>query len=186
MAPDEMRWAFNQIMTSLFRVSMMNGYRMRDGSPLDWKNWTNKLNSTDTAYEMQGVLRQLMMNLHAQTDNDFSMKRLTAERIKEYVDKHYHNYTLTVTEIAAYTGLSINYTRQIFKDIYGISISDYILDKKIEKAKELLLNTNDTAKQIAEKVGYPDNRYFYVVFKKKTGETADSFRRKKGSISKNN
>ena len=109
MAPDEMRWAFNQIMTSLFRVSMMNGYRMRDGSPLDWKNWTNKLNSTDTAYEMQGVLRQLMMNLHAQTDNDFSMKRLTAERIKEYVDKHYHNYTLTVTEIAAYTGLSINY-----------------------------------------------------------------------------
>ena len=80
----------------------------------------------------------------------------------------------------------VNYTRQIFKDIYGISISDYILDKKIEKAKELLLNTNDTAKQIAEKVGYPDNRYFYVVFKKKTGETADSFRRKKGSISKNN
>lgn len=77
-------------------------------------------------------------------------------------------------------GYSVNYVRQIFKESCGISVSDYILEKRIETAKELLVSTNYTSKKIAQMVGYPDNRYFYVVFKKKTGETADSFRKKNG------
>lgn len=36
MAPDEMRWAINQIMISIFRTAMSNNYKMKDGSPLEW------------------------------------------------------------------------------------------------------------------------------------------------------
>lgn len=179
MAPDEMKWAMNQAMTSIFKVSMINEYRMKDGSPLDWKSWTNRLNATDTADEMKEVLIQLLSNLSVKTADSGTEKRKTAERVRDYVDGHYCDNTITVTEIAEKIGLSVNYTRQIFKACYGLSISDYITDRRIGKAEELLLNSSLTGKEIAERVGYSDNRYFYVVFKKKTGETAEGFRRKR-------
>lgn len=180
MAPDEMRWAINQIMTSIFRISMMNQYKMKDNSPLDWKSWTHKINATDTADEMREMLIQLLMNLSVESGDSHSAKQKTAAAIKDFVDGNFSDSTLSVTGIAVCAGVSVNYARQIFKDRYGISISDYILEKRIEKAKELLLTTDYTSKKIAEMAGYTDHRYFYVVFKKKVGETAENFRRKKG------
>ena len=183
MAPDEMRWAINQIMTSIFRISMMNQYKMKDNSPLDWKSWTHKINATDTGAEMREMLIQLLKNLAVEGGESQSSKLKTAELMKDYVDVKFSESTLSATEIASYAGVSVNYARQIYKDKYGISISDYILEKRIEKAKELLLNTDYTSKRIAEMAGYTDHRYFYVVFKKKVGETAENFRRKKGLLS---
>ena len=179
MAPDEMRWAINQIMTSVFRISMQRHYKMKDDSPLDWKAWVHKVNATDTRDEMREVLVQLLENLSIREGDIHSSKPQMAEDIKEYVEKNFCVGTLSVGEIASYVGVSVNYARQIFKDTYGMSISDFILEKRIEKAKELLRTTDYTSKRIAEMIGYSDNRYFYVVFKKKVGETAESFRKKK-------
>lgn len=180
MAPDEMRWAVNQITSSVFRDCMAHNYKMKDGSPLDWKNWTNKINETDTSDEMREVLTQLLMNLSIGQEDSFLEKQKIAGDIKAYVDDHFCESMLSVSEIASSTGFSVNYARQIFKDKYGFSISDYIVERRIEKAKELLTTTNYTSKKIAELVGYTDNRYFYVVFKKNVGETTESYRRKKG------
>ena len=179
MAPGEMKWAINQAMTSIFKISMTNEYRMKDNSPLDWKSWTNRLNGTDTVDEMKEVLIQLLSNLSIKAADSGVEKKKTAERVRDYVEDHFCENTITVTEIAEKIGFSVNYTRQIFKDCYGMSISDYITDMRIKKAEELLLNSPLTGKEIAEKIGYSDNRYFYVVFKKKTGETAEEFRRKR-------
>ena len=183
MSPDEMRWAINQIMTSIFRISMMNQYKMKDNSPLDLRSWTHKINATDTAGEMKEMLIELLKNLSVESWDAHSAKQKTAAAMKEYVDANFSDSTLSVTGIAAFAGVSVNYARQIFKDKYGLSISDYILEKRIETAKQLLLTTDYTSKKIAEMAGYTDHRYFYVVFKKKAGETAENFRRKKGLLS---
>ena len=183
MAPDEMRWAVNQITSAVFRICMVHNYKMKDGSPLDFKNWTNKINETDTSDETKEVLTQLLMNLSTGEEDSFSEKQKIAEDIKAYVDDHFCENTLSVAEIASSTGFSVNYARQIFKDKFGFSISDYIVERRINKAKELLATTSYTSKKIAELVGYVDNRYFYVVFKKNVGETTESYRRKKGSAS---
>lgn len=178
MAPDEMRWAINQVMISVFRTAMTNNCKMKDGSPLDWKIWIHNLNATDTKYEMKEVLSKLIMNLSIEEkESDCSRKKL-ADSVKSYVEEHFCEETISVSGIALEMGYSVNYVRQIFKEAYGISVSDYILEKRIERAKELLSTTNYTSKKIAQMVGYPDNRYFYVVFKKKMGETAESFRKK--------
>ena len=183
MAPDEMRWAVNQVTSSVFRICMMHNYKMKDESPLDWKNWTNEINGTDTREETKKVLMRLLMNLATGREDNVSEKQKIAETIRAYVDGHFCESTLSVAEIVASTGFSVNYARQIFKDKYGFSISDYLVEKRIEKAKELLTATDYTSKKIAEMVGYTDNRYFYVVFKKNTGETAEGYR-KKGTAAK--
>lgn len=47
----------------------------------------------------------------------------------------------------------------------------------MNKAKELLIQTDYTVKKIAELVGFSDNRYFYITFKRYTGKTAEEFRK---------
>ncbi|WP_313755928.1 helix-turn-helix transcriptional regulator [Tissierella sp.] len=75
--------------------------------------------------------------------------------------------------------------RQIFRNEKGVTLNDYIISCRIDKAKELLINTDSTAKDISESVGYYDNRYFYTLFKKKVGMTTEEFRKlRKEELSK--
>lgn len=178
MSPNETRWSINQLMVSVLHMIMTLNYKMKDGSPVDWKEWTNQINATDTREEMKEVLIHLLENLSGEQDSGSGAKSRIANKIKQYVDEHYREDTLSVTEIASYTGFSTNYVRLIFKNEFGDSISDYIQNKRIEKAKELLRTSNYTSKEIAGMVGYTDNRYFYVVFKRIVGETADSYRKR--------
>jgi YesN/AraC family two-component response regulator len=55
----------------------------------------------------------------------------------------------------------------------------YIQSKRIERAKLLLLSTNNSLKQIAEKVGLDNSSYFTRIFKNHTGKTPSVFREKR-------
>ena len=98
--------------------------------------------------------------------------------IDAYIQEHLGHADLTPEEIASHVGLSVGYMRQIFRLERGVPINDYLTACRISKAQELLTNTDLTAKRIAEEVGYADSRYFYTLFKKKTGETTEEFRQR--------
>ncbi len=108
-----------------------------------------------------------------------------ADKIEEYVLNNFSRQDFSVDEIAEEVELSLGYIRQIFRSEKGITLNDYIISCRIEKAKELLINTENTAKDISEAVGYYDNRYFYTLFKKKVGMTTEEFRKlRKEELSK--
>lgn len=100
-----------------------------------------------------------------------------ADKIKDYVDTNFTRQDFTVDEITEEVELSLGYIRQIFKNEKGLTLNDYIINSRVEMAKDLLSTTDKTAKDIAEEVGYYDNRYFYTLFKKKVGMTTDEYRR---------
>lgn len=104
-------------------------------------------------------------------------KDTIADSVVKYVEDNYSRQDFSVDEIAKELDLSLGYIRQIFRSERGITLNDYIINSRIDKAKELLLSTEDTAKDISEAVGYYDNRYFYTIFKKKVGMTTDEFRK---------
>lgn len=104
-------------------------------------------------------------------------KESLADAMAEYVEKNYSRQDFSVDEIAAELDLSLGYIRQIFRSERGITLNDFIINTRIDRAKQLLLSTEDTAKDISEAVGYYDNRYFYTIFKKKVGMTTDEYRR---------
>lgn len=101
-----------------------------------------------------------------------------ADKIQEYIQSNFSRQDFTANEISEELDLSLGYLRQIFKNEKGITLNDYIINCRIEKAKELLETTEMTAKEIAEDIGYYDNRYFYTLFKKKVGMTTDEYRNK--------
>ena len=61
---------------------------------------------------------------------------------------------------------------------FGISFIDYVTNKKIEKAKELLVSTDDTCKAIGEMLGYGAQNTFIRVFKKAESMTPAEYRQR--------
>ena len=84
---------------------------------------------------------------------------------------------MRVEEIADKINVSYSWFRRIFKEYTGFGPAQYMQELKIQKGKELLLNTSLSAKEIAFKMGFENHEYFFTVFRKKTGMTPTQYRK---------
>lgn len=64
-----------------------------------------------------------------------------------------------------------------FKDRTGMTLVQYLNEKRIMRAKVLLMNKNLSLEQIAEETGFSNANYLVRVFKKVTGSTISDYRR---------
>ena len=75
-------------------------------------------------------------------------------------------------------GLSYSYIGELFRENMGISITEYVQNLKMDKAKELLLGTPLSIGEIAGHLGYPDSNGFIRVFQSQSGITPGEWRRR--------
>lgn len=100
------------------------------------------------------------------------------EEIRGYIDENYGSYELNVNQIGAHFKFAPSYISKMFKVACGEDISTYIAKLRMTKSKELLLTTEATIEEIAEKVGFGNTVTFTRNFKKATGMTPGSYRKK--------
>jgi AraC-like DNA-binding protein len=86
--------------------------------------------------------------------------------------------TICQKDISNQIGMGYSLYRKKFKEYTGISPTQYQINLKVNKAKDLLITTNGTLKEIAENIGFDSPDYFFRLFKKKTGFTPSEFRDK--------
>ena len=86
----------------------------------------------------------------------------------EFIRNNYARQ-ICLEDIAEYAGVSRVYLSQIFKKETGKNISDYLVEYRLGKAKELLLNSNLKIYTIAELCGFGSAQYFNKIFKKMNG-----------------
>lgn len=96
---------------------------------------------------------------------------------KEYTKQNYQKKELSLQEVADAVGLSRTYFSKVFKDMTGEKYWDYLSKYRIEKAKEILLNTNLGQAEISEKVGYGSEFHFSRKFKEIVGMSPNKFRK---------
>ena len=72
--------------------------------------------------------------------------------------------------------ISANYLSALFSQRMGVSFVEYLTQKRMARARQLLLKTNMRSSEIAYEVGYRDPRYFSFVFRKTQGCTPRAFR----------
>ncbi|MFD0676241.1 MULTISPECIES: helix-turn-helix domain-containing protein [unclassified Paenibacillus] len=96
-------------------------------------------------------------------------------QIKEYVENNYH-IDLSLTILGENIGLSPSYLSSIFKEITGMNFVDYINTRRVEQAKLMLRQTNETVVEISDKVGFTNSNTFIRVFKRHEGITPGQFR----------
>jgi two-component system response regulator YesN len=95
--------------------------------------------------------------------------------IKDYVTRHYQ-HGLSVQKVAEALSISSSYLSKLVKRYLHASFVDYLTYYRLERAKDLLGTTGLMTYEIAEKVGYPDARYFSSIFKKRLGVTPSEYR----------
>jgi YesN/AraC family two-component response regulator len=99
-----------------------------------------------------------------------------AVKIEEYLQEHFAK-PINHQQLSEKFGIVPSYLSKIFAKHKGISPAKYIVQLRMAKAKELLLEHPDwLAKDIAEIVGYPDPNYFSRIFKRETGLYPSEFR----------
>ena len=94
----------------------------------------------------------------------------------QYINQHYDHTELSLETVAAYLSISASYLGKTFKKAYGISVTDCINQVRLQKIIEYLVNTDEAAKDIAEKCGFYNVNYFYTYFKKYFGVTPQVYR----------
>ncbi len=93
-----------------------------------------------------------------------------------YIQQCFHVHTLNADLIAKHLHISEARLRGVFKTETGFSVYSYITNYRIERAKELLLFSNERMDEIANAVGYINGKYLSRVFKKEVGQSPLAFR----------
>ncbi|WP_058305996.1 response regulator [Gracilibacillus massiliensis] len=121
-----------------------------------------------------------LQNMIEETEKYLNNKRISTKEkliydIKKYIDHNYHK-PLQLSDIAVDFHLNASYLSSTFSKEVGVTISDYLLQLRISKAKELLRTTNLKIETIAKQLGYENPRYFHQVFKKHVCTTPNEYR----------
>jgi len=96
-------------------------------------------------------------------------------QITEYIDRNYCD-TLTLQMLADTCHGSPYHLHRTFKRVKGMTPTQYIQQKRVDKAKQLLFFSHLTISEVGIDVGLPNTSYFTTLFKKITGYTPTGYR----------
>ena len=133
---------------------------------------TDILLLSDTYTSLYENLRSIFLSLFekiVQNDTSYNSRANVILKVDAYMKKHYRE-PINTKSIAEQFGFTPAYLSKMFRDYKSITPADYIIQLRMEKAKELLSSSPGCKiKDIAASVGYEDSLYFSKVFKKTTG-----------------
>lgn len=98
--------------------------------------------------------------------------------INKAIDFIHINYSrkIRVSEVAKFISLDRKYISKLFKDIVGVTIQDYLISFRINKAKEMMKDKQLSIGDISRSVGYDNPLIFSKIFKKVNGMSPSKYR----------
>lgn len=182
-------------------------YNSKDRSDVNWKGLEGvvafKINATDNIALLldyiihchlreRGTDEQEARNLGEllvrellllQTSENTPLQNYPEEllRLIAHVESSYMR-SLTVVELANVIGRSRSHVLKLFRNHTGISAKNYLINKRLEEACELLLSTTKSIAEIGQAVGISDPYHFSKLFRQHVKLTPTSFRSSHGMI----
>jgi AraC-like DNA-binding protein len=135
--------------------------------------------------ESQALIRLLLLPFITVSRRTGSIRYDGARRfipVLEFIDRHIDD-ELRVENMAGLLNVHPNYFSGRFSRIMGLPPMEYVLRKRIERSQILLWTTDLPLKEIAAQVGYGDPAYFSRLFKKRTGVTPGTYRKRRRILS---
>ena len=128
--------------------------------------------------ELLGVLEEIERRLPGEQKGEEENKEVTNLMVQKAMDYIALNYSgkISLKEIAQELYLSPNYLSELFKRHTGKNISEYITQFRLEKARRYLQQPEYKIGDVAELVGFSDQRYFSSMFKRRYGMTPNEYR----------
>ena len=121
-------------------------------------------------------IRQLYVTLCGSIGELKTGKHQLMDEISDYICQHYMDADLSLTSVAGQFHVSESYLSSTFKMQTGTNFFTYVENMRMDKAKELLRQTNLKISDISTQVGYASVNSFCRAFKRSTGYNATNFR----------
>ena len=103
------------------------------------------------------------------------------EKVLDYIEANL-SVPLKIAQLARIVNLNPTYFCNLFSKLIGSSPLQYMNKRRIERAQELLLGTNETLYEISQQVGFRDEYYFSRTFKRIVGISPDHYRKQEKNI----
>lgn len=171
--------AFSQIYVKFI---LSNIYRniyeeMQKVSEMDLNGKIDKIYFCRTIQEISDILDNIINSMEKQFSKESFNDRHEIELVKSYIYKNYGK-DLSLEILAEHVYMTSSYLSSIFKKETGMGINCFIKNYRMEKAKDMLENTNIKIKEIGNLVGYSNTSYFCQSFKEFYGLTPEKYRQR--------
>ncbi len=146
--------------------------------------WTRSLGTLHSAYrEAMEALRQGdRTEGGAQFISDLAPAvkggELLCRRALEALDQHYMEANLSLVSLSGMLDVSPNHLSACIKKYTGETFINILIHKRMDAARELLMDGSLKVQEIAQRCGYTDQHYFSYCFKKYCGESPNAMRRR--------
>lgn len=172
--------------------SIYDKYKERGGRPVFHpstteeveKAWTSLFDTAKSADYMRDMkinaaLAELLVLVMSESwhpeDQITAKKKASVADVKEYLDSHYST-KITLDGLADQYYINKYYLTKVFKEQYGQSITNYLLNVRITKAKQLLRFSEKSVEEIGLEVGLGAPHYFSQTFKSVEGVPPSKYR----------
>lgn len=151
-----------------------NGIKLMD---IDYVSILERINSYEKMDQINKEFYTLFEAIATAIDKskDDKTERIIKTAIC-FIEDNYADPNLSTNSVSEKVMMSPVYLGMIFRDAPSKSIYDYISDVRLSKAEKLLRDTDYTIAEILEKIGWENQKYFYVKFKKHFGVTPSTYR----------
>ncbi|HTV20864.1 MAG TPA: AraC family transcriptional regulator [Polyangiaceae bacterium] len=113
----------------------------------------------------------------ARREREDSPSALPAQRLVAFIEEHLGS-DIGIATLAALAGYSPDHFARLFKQGFGLSPYQYILQRRIERAKSLLRDRTHSIAKVAMLCGFASQAHFHTTFKARTGVTPGVYRRR--------
>lgn len=139
--------------------------------------YLQKTSMAESVSEYESILRESIRAVTEKLKRHRSVhtKSIHVKKAREYVSKHISK-RFTLADVAKYVGISPSRLSVLFSETEHQTLRDYILEQRINTAKEMLRYSDYPISSIANYLCFSSHSHFSDVFKKKTGMTPAQFR----------
>ncbi len=147
-----------------------------DHEVLDQVQWKvdSDIHGAGTLLEVQGSYRQLADNIIGEVRKLYSSRQdKLVERASRLIDREIEQgnstFCTTSSQVAQSLMVSVSHLGRTFKHITGVTFERFVMKRRVDFAKQLLLNPDYNVSQVAEKCGFSDPAYFSRAFRRLAG-----------------
>lgn len=175
----------------VYDYSVHNYYDYKHEILFYLRTLVEEIKNEDENYEAitQNLLEILILNILRRTKKKIQIKatkKVTKECrfIEQYINEHYAE-DITLQKLSDLTYLNKYYIVHVFKKYKGLSPINYLIERRIEEAKNLLETTNYSVSKISDIIGFSSQSYFSQTFKKEMDMTPNQYRKRIEKATKN-
>jgi YesN/AraC family two-component response regulator len=144
---------------------------------IDFIAFNNQINDMETLDEATAYYTEtIKFIIHKMKESKNSKAEHIIDDTEEFIENNLTDINLSVNMIAESIGLTSKYLNVLYKKHTGNSIGSVINNLRMDKARQMILETNQSIDSIIEQIGWGSKKYFFTCFKKRFGVTPSVYR----------